>query len=55
VLFTSAAVLLAPETVGALADATSLSAALAVVPVALGLAAVGLTLARRADRAPLAT
>jgi predicted MFS family arabinose efflux permease len=47
VLATSAAVLLAPLTVGALADATSLSAALAVVPVALGLAALGLTAALR--------
>jgi fucose permease len=36
------AVLLAPLTIGALADATSLTAALAVVPVMLGLAAVGL-------------
>ena len=45
---TSFAVLLAPLTVGALADATSLTAALAVVPVTLGLAAVALTLVRRA-------
>ena len=44
VLASSAAVLLAPLTVGALADATSLTAALAVVPVMLALAAVGLTL-----------
>jgi fucose permease len=47
VLVTSAAVLLAPLTVGALADATSLTAALGVVPVALGLAAAGLTAAAR--------
>jgi MFS family permease len=45
------AVVLAPLTVGTLADATSLKAALGVVPVALVLAAVGLTLVRRA-RAP---
>ena len=38
----SLAVLLAPLTVGALADATSLTAALGVVPVTLVLAAVGL-------------
>ena len=44
----SLAVLLAPLTVGALADATSLTAALGVVPVTLVLAAVGLTLVRRA-------
>jgi fucose permease len=44
---TSFAVLLAPLTVGALADATSLAAALGIVPVALALAAVGLTLVRR--------
>ena len=37
------AVLLAPLTIGALADATSLTAALAVVPVMLALAAAGLT------------
>jgi MFS family permease len=48
---TSFAVLLAPLTVGALADATSLSAAMAVVlPAALALAAVGLALVRRAGR-----
>ena len=35
------AVLLAPLTIGALADATSLTAALAVVPVMLALAAAG--------------
>jgi MFS family permease len=48
VLMTSFAVLLAPLTVGTLADATSLTAALGVVPVALALAAVGLTVVRRA-------
>jgi MFS family permease len=42
------AVVLAPLTVGTLADATSLKAALGVVPVALVLAAAGLTLVRRA-------
>ena len=47
VAMTSFAVLLAPLTVGALADATSLTAALGVVPVALALAAAGLTLVRR--------
>jgi fucose permease len=47
VLMTSFAVLLAPLTVGTLADATSLTAALGVVPVALALAAAGLTLVRR--------
>ncbi len=44
----SFAVLLAPLTVGALADATSLTAALGVVPVTLVLAASGITLVRRA-------
>jgi MFS family permease len=47
VFMTSFAVLVAPLTVGALADATSLSAALAVVPVALALAATCLTLVTR--------
>ena len=47
VLVTSAAVLLAPLTVGALADATSISAALGVVPVSLALAALGLTAVTR--------
>jgi predicted MFS family arabinose efflux permease len=47
VLMTSFAVLLAPLTVGALADATSLTAALGVVPVVLALAAAGLALVRR--------
>src|SRR5919204_1595371 len=42
------AVLLAPPTVGTLAGATSLKAALGVVPVVLALAAAGLTLVRRA-------
>jgi fucose permease len=51
VAMTSFAVLLAPLTVGTLADATSLKAALAVVPVVVALAAVALTLVRRA-RAP---
>jgi hypothetical protein len=46
---TSFAVLLAPLTVGSLADATSLKAALGVVPVTLALAAVGLVLVRRAQ------
>jgi MFS family permease len=52
VVVTSFAVLLAPLTVGTLADATSLTAALGVVPVVLVLAAAGLTLVRRAG--PLA-
>ena len=43
------AVLIAPLTIGALADATSLTAAMAVVPVMLALAAIGLaTVARHA-------
>ena len=46
---TASAVLLAPFTVGTLADATSLRAALGIVPVTLVLAAVGLALVRRAD------
>jgi MFS family permease len=45
---TAFSVLLAPLAVGALADTTSLSIALAVVPLALGLAAVGLLLVQRA-------
>jgi fucose permease len=49
VVVTSFAVLLAPLTVGALADATSLTAALGVVPVLLALAVAGLTLVRRAQ------
>ena len=46
---TSVAVLLAPLAVGALADATSLTAALGIVPVILALAAAALTLVRRAQ------
>ncbi len=53
VVTTSFAVLLAPLTVGTLADATSLKAALGVVPVILALAAAGLVLVRRA-RTPAA-
>jgi len=49
VVTTSFAVMLAPLTVGTLADATSLKSALAVVPVVLALAAAGLTLVRRAE------
>jgi MFS family permease len=48
VAMTSFAVVLAPLTVGTLADATSLRSALGVVPVFLALAAAGLTLVRRA-------
>jgi MFS family permease len=48
VAMTSLAVLIAPLTVGTLADATSLRAALGVVPVVLALAAVGLAFVRRA-------
>ncbi len=51
VFVTSFAVLLAPLTVGALADATSLKAALGVVPVVLVLAAAGLALVQRARAA----
>jgi MFS family permease len=47
VAVTSFAVLLAPLTVGTLADATSLKAALLVVPVLLLVAALGLTLVQR--------
>ena len=47
VAVTSFAVVLAPLTVGTLADATSLTGALAVVPVMLALSATGLTLVRR--------
>lgn len=50
VVVTSFAVLLAPLTVGALADATSLKAALGIVPVAVVLAAVALAVAHRAAR-----
>jgi fucose permease len=48
VMMSAFAVVLAPLTVGTLADATSLTAALGVVPVFLVLAAAGLTLVRRA-------
>jgi fucose permease len=48
---TAFAVLLAPLTVGTLADATSLKAALGVVPVVLVLAATALTVVRRAPGA----
>src|SRR5215207_3687797 len=47
VMMTFLAVLLAPLTVGMLADATSLTAALGVVPLLLALAAAGLTLVAR--------
>jgi hypothetical protein len=48
VMMSSFAVLLAPVTVGTLADATSLRAALGVVPIMLVLAAGGLALVHRA-------
>jgi MFS family permease len=48
VMMSAFAVMLAPLTVGALADATSLKAALGVVPVFLALAAAGLMVVRRA-------
>jgi MFS family permease len=51
VAITSFAVLLAPLAVGALADATSLKAALGVVPVALVVAAAALVMLRRAGGA----
>ena len=51
VSMTAFAVLLAPLAVGALADATSLAAALGVMPVLLALSAVALTLVRRAGSA----
>lgn len=54
VVMTSLAVLLAPLTVGALADATSLTAALGVVPVVLALAAAALALVQRARAATAA-
>jgi len=50
VTMTSLAILLAPLTVGALADATSLKAALGVVPVLLVVAAAGLAVAHRSRR-----
>jgi fucose permease len=49
VLVTSSAVLIAPLTVGALADATSITAALGVIPVMLALAALGLAAVTRAQ------
>jgi hypothetical protein len=52
VLLTSAAVLLAPLTVGALADAASLKLALGVVPAMAVMAATLLTFVRRARTAP---
>jgi MFS family permease len=54
VMVTSFSILLAPFTVGALADATSLKAALVVVPVLLVLAGVGLALVHRARSRPRA-
>jgi MFS family permease len=51
VAITSVAVVIAPVTVGTLADATSLTTALGVVPVFVILAAAGLTLVRRRARA----
>jgi MFS family permease len=48
----SFAIVLAPLTVGTLADATSLKAALGIVPVMLVLAATGLTLVWRAQSQP---
>jgi MFS family permease len=48
VAMAASSVLLAPLTVGTLADATSLTAALGIVPVALVLAAAALTLVHRA-------
>ncbi|MBM6402598.1 MFS transporter [Phycicoccus sonneratiae] len=54
VLLTSTAILLAPLTVGTLAEATSLEAALTVVPVLVVLAAVALQVIRRARRRDLA-
>lgn len=50
VVASSIAVLLAPLTIGALADATSLSAAFLLVPVLLVLAAAGLALVQRGHR-----
>lgn len=48
VLMTSVAILLAPLTVGALADATSLKASLTVIPVLIALAAAALGVVHRA-------
>jgi fucose permease len=53
VMMTSLAVLVAPLTVGALADATSLETALLVVPVLLVLAGAGLVVTQR-SRTPVA-
>lgn len=50
VLAGSSAVLIAPLTIGALADATSITGALLVVPVTLALAAVGLAATTRPSR-----
>lgn len=50
VMLTSAAVLLAPLSVGALADATSLSTALLMVPVTLAVAGTALAFVERARR-----
>jgi MFS family permease len=52
VAMTSLAVLLAPLLVGGIADAASLRAALAVVPVMLALAAAGLMVVRRQAHRP---
>jgi fucose permease len=52
VAMSSFAVVLAPLTVGTLADTTSLQAALIVVPVMLMLAAAGLTLVSRVRTRP---
>jgi hypothetical protein len=51
-MMSSFAVVVAPLTVGTLADATSLKFALGVVPIMLVLAAAGLTLAHRAQTQP---
>ena len=53
VAVTSLAVMLSPLLVGSLADATSLHAALAVVPLLLALAAAGLLVVRRGRRASI--
>jgi len=52
VAITSFAGLLAPLTVGTLADATSLKTALGVLPAAIALAAAELTLVTRASGVP---
>jgi hypothetical protein len=46
-MMSSFAVVLEPVTIGTLEDATSLTAALVLMPIVLALAAVGLTLVRR--------